>query len=279
MSLVELGPGRGTLMSDLLRATKTVIGFHESLTIHMVETSPVLADAQYMLLRHQHPRVEWLESIDEVPEKKTIFVANEFFDALPIKQFVMTIAGVCERRVDYNETDGFHFVLGSPGLQLAKSGTPIPPGTVMEQSPASRAVMRNMAQRLRDHGGAGLLIDYGYWGDAHHDTLQAVKLHSFHSALREPGEADITAHVDFTTLGTVARDHGLHVPPLATQGEFLTRMGAQLRAEMLMQRAEEEQKKGIKHGLDRLVLPQAMGDLFKVLAVASIPAELPGFGA
>jgi SAM-dependent MidA family methyltransferase len=278
ISLVELGPGRGTLMNDLLRATKTVIGFHESITIHMVETSPVLANAQYMLLRNEHPRIEWLDSIDEVPQQKMLLVANEFFDALPIKQFVMTAEGMCERKVNYNEPEGFHFVLGSPGLQLAKSGTPIPLGTVMEQSPASRAVMRSIAQRLRDDGGAALLIDYGYWGDAHHDTLQAVKAHNFHSVLRDPGEADITAHVDFTSLGSVARDHGLHPMPLLTQGEFLNRMGAQLRAEMLMQRAEGEQKERIKHGLDRLVSPQAMGELFKVLAVGSTPAELPGFG-
>ena len=105
-----------------------------------------------------------------------------------------------------------------------------------------------------------------------------MKAHNFHSVLRDPGEADITAHVDFTSLGSVARDHGLHPMPLLTQGEFLNRMGAQLRAEMLMQRAEGEQKERIKHGLDRLVSPQAMGELFKVLAVGSTPMELPGFG-
>ena len=279
VSLVELGPGRGTLMNDLLRATKTVAGFHQSITIHMVETSPVLANSQYMLLRNEHPRIEWLDSIDEVPQQKMLLVANEFFDALPIKQLVMTAEGMCERKVNYNETDGFHFVLGTPGLQLAKSGTPIPLGTVMEQSPASRAVMRSIAQRLASDGGAALMIDYGYLGEAHHDTLQAVKSHSFHSVLREPGEADITAHVDFSSLASVARDQGVHPMPLLTQGEFLNRMGAQLRADMLIQRAEGDQKERIKHGLERLVSPQAMGDLFKVLAVGSTPAELPGFGA
>ncbi|OYW14302.1 MAG: hypothetical protein B7X02_00360 [Rhodospirillales bacterium 12-54-5] len=278
VSLVELGPGRGTLMNDLLRATKNVKGFHESLTIHMVETSPVLANAQYMLLRHQHPRIEWLDRIDQVPEQKMLLVANEFFDALPIKQFEMTVAGVCERRVAWSEEQGFHFVLGSVGLQLAKSGTTIPPGTVMEQSPASRAVMRSICQRLREHGGAALMIDYGYLGEAHHDTLQAVKAHHFHPVLKDPGEADLTAHVDFTSLATVARDHGLHSMPLTTQGEFLNKMGAQVRAEMLISRAEGEQKERIRQGVERLVSPQAMGELFKVLAVASLAGiELPGF--
>jgi len=277
-ALAELGPGRGSLMNDLLRATKNVPGFHESITIHMVETSPVLANAQYLLLRNHHPRIEWLDSVEQLPEKKTILIANEFFDALPIKQFEMTIAGVCERRVGWSEEKGFHFTLGSVGLQLAKSGTAIPPGTVMEQSPASRAVMRSIAQRLKQEGGAALIIDYGYLGEAHHDTLQAVKAHHFHPVLQNPGEADITAHVDFSTLAAVARDAGLRPTPLITQGEFLKAMGATLRADMLLARAEGAQKEQIRTSLERLISPQAMGDLFKVLAVTSdATMAVPGF--
>lgn len=277
MSLVELGPGRGTLMNDLLRATRNVKGFHESITIHMVETSPVLAHAQYISLRNQHPRIEWLDSIEQVPEHRMLLVANEFFDALPIKQFEMTVAGVAERRVGWNEEQGFHFTLGPVGLQLAKSGTAIPPGTVMEQSPASRNIMRSISQRLKAEGGAALLIDYGYFGEAHHDTLQAVKSHQFHSVLKDPGTADLTSHVDFTSLAAVARDAGLHVAPLATQGQFLNAMGAQVRADMLIQRAPEEQKEHIKHAVERLVSPQAMGELFKVLAVSSVHTPIVGF--
>lgn len=279
VSLVELGPGRGTLMADLLRATKKVPEFHDAITIHMVETSPVLANAQYVRLRHEHPRLEWLDHVDQLPENKLIIVANEFFDALPVRQFIMTEDGVHERRVGWDEAaNGFCFTLGPKGLQLAKSGQAIPPGTVMEQSPAARGVMRTLASRIAEHGGAALVIDYGYLGEAHHNTLQAVKAHVFHPVLQDPGEADITAHVDFTTLMNIASDTGGYIYGLANQGEFLARLGAELRCEMLLRQAAAEQKGDIVSGLKRLVSPQAMGELFKVMAVVSDPRiEPPGF--
>lgn len=278
ISLVELGPGRGTLMSDLLRATKSAVGFHEALTIHMVETSPTLAHAQYTKLRDDHPRIEWVDSVDELPKNKMLCVANEFFDALPIKQYVMTAEGMRERRVTWNDTLGvFEFILAEPGLALAKSGNVIPPNTVMEHSPASRSVMRTLASHIKTHGGAGLIIDYGYLGEAHHDTLQALKSHLFHPVLADPGEADITAHVDFLSLMDIARDAGNVVAPLATQGEFLLRMGAQLRLEILLRGANAEQRNNLITGLERLISPQAMGELFKVMAFTSdARVELPG---
>lgn len=281
ISLVELGPGRGTLMSDLLRATRSATQFHESITIHMVETSPTLAHAQYMGLRDQHPRIEWLDSIDELPHSKTIVIANEFFDALPIKQYVMTEEGMRERRVSWSEeSQAFEFVLADPGLMLAKSGSRIPAGTIMEHSPASRSVMRQLASHIHTHGGAGLIIDYGYLGEAHHDTLQALKSHLFHPVLADPGEADITAHVDFTSLMDIARDGGNFVAPLINQGEFLVRMGAQLRLEMLLRNANAAQRSNLISGLERLVSQQAMGELFKVMAFTSdARLELPGFVA
>lgn len=278
ISLVELGPGRGTLMADLLRASKKVPDFHDSITIHMVETSPTLAHTQYVRLRHEHPRVEWLDTIDELPDSPTILVANEFFDALPIKQFVMTDDGVRERRVAYKE-DAFVFENGPAGLQLAKSGQTIPPGTIMEQCPAARTTLRTLAARLKMHGGAALVIDYGYLGEAHHDTLQAMKSHAFHPVLKDPGEVDLTAHVDFSTMMQIARDGGLSVPPLVTQGEWLVRMGAQMRAEMLLKHAQAPHRDLIITGLQRLVSPQAMGSLFKVMGMSAQPIELPGFGA
>lgn len=281
ISLVELGPGRGTLMADLLRATRKVAEFHDAITVHMVETSPTLANAQYMRLRDEHPRIEWLDHIDELPESRTILVANEFFDALPIRQFIMAEDGVHERRVTWNNaTAAFEFIQGPAGLQLAKSGQAIPAGTVMEQCPAARSMLRSLTERLKRHGGAALIIDYGYLGEAHHDTLQAVKAHSFHSVLAEPGEADITAHVDFTTLQQIARDAGMVVPPLINQGEFLVRMGAEMRAEILLKTAGPAQRDQLISGLQRLIAPQAMGELFKVMAIGSDPmVELPGFDA
>lgn len=279
ISLVELGPGRGTLMADLLRASRSVPGFHDALTIHMVEASPVLANAQYLKLRHLHPRIEWLDTVEQLPPARTILVANEFFDALPIKQFQMTDEGVRERRVGWDDdAQQFRFELAPPGLQLAKSGSVIPSGTVMEQSPATRSVMRHLSQHLATHGGAALIIDYGYLGEAHHDTLQAVKNHTFHPVLKEPGEADITAHVDFPSLADIASDAGLVVSGPAGQGEFLVRMGAEVRARMLLNQAAPEQKEPLMSGLKRLIDPHAMGDLFKVLGVVSdARVEMPGF--
>ncbi|MFM9890452.1 MAG: class I SAM-dependent methyltransferase [Rickettsiales bacterium] len=280
VSLVELGPGRGTLMADLLRATRGMGDFHNSITIHMVETSPRLAHAQYLRLRDMHPRIEWLDAMEELPANRLLLIANEFFDALPIKQFVMSAEGMRERRVDWNaETESFTFVLSEPGLALAKSGTAIVPGTVMEHSPASRGAMRHIAQQVTQHGGAALIIDYGYLGDAHHDTLQAVKSHVFHPVLSSPGEADITAHVDFETLRAIATDAGAHVQGPVNQGEFLIRLGAQLRLEMLLKQAAIEQREPLISGLQRLISPQAMGELFKVMAVtADARIETPGFG-
>ncbi len=279
MNLVELGPGRGTLMHDLLRATKKVPEFHNSITIHMVETSPVLANAQYTQLRYEHPRIEWLDSFAQLDDGPAIIVANEFFDALPIKQFVMTDDGVHERRIGWDEKESaFYFTLGPKSLQLAKSGQVIPPGTVMEQSPESRNLMRAITARITGQGGAALIIDYGYLGEAHRDTLQAVKNHTFHSVLKDPGDADITAHVDFTALMDIATDSGGYVYGLANQGEFLQRLGADLRCEMLLRQASAEQKEAIASGLKRLTSPQEMGELFKVMAVVADPRiEPPGF--
>lgn len=279
MSLVELGPGRGTLMADLLRATRNMPGFHDAITIHMVETSPTLANAQYIKLRNEHPRIEWLDGFEEVPEAPLLVVANEFFDALPIRQYVMTDGGMCERRVGWNEeTQALEFVLGNPSLSLAKSGQKIADGTVMEQCPAARSVMRQLAARLHAHGGAALVIDYGYLGDAHRDTLQAVKAHHYHPVLADPGDADLTAHVDFNTLANVAEGEGVALFGPIAQGKFLRQIGAELRLEMLLKHAVGEQKNELIGGLERLMSPQAMGDLFQVMGLSfPAPEEMPGF--
>jgi len=279
ISLVELGPGRGTLMADILRATKNVPEFHDAITIHMVETSPVLANIQYMRLRHEHPRIEWLDHLDEVPDAPLLLVANEFFDALPIRQYVMTEGGMCERRVGWNEeTEELALVLGAPGLSLAKSGQKINDGTVMEQCPAARSIMRAIAERIRRQGGGALVVDYGYLGDAHRDTLQAVKAHHFHPVLKDPGEADITAHVDFLSLMHVAEGEGNALYGPVSQGNFLRSMGAEVRLNMLLKHAEGEQRKNLIAGLERLVSPQAMGELFQVIAVTNdYIDDMPGF--
>lgn len=279
LALVELGPGRGTLMHDLLRVSRGVAGFHDALTVHMVESSPQLAHEQYQNLRVLHPRIEWLDHLDEVPDgKPLILIANEFFDALPIRQHVKTKDGICERRVGWDAaSQQFTFTLSPPGLQLAKSGTIIADDTVIESSPASKDYIRAIAKRVAAQKGAALIIDYGYLGEAHHDTLQAVKAHHFHPVLKDPGEADITAHVDFATLMKMAEAEGVHVHGMVTQGRFLVNMGADIRLESLLKRASPEQKEPLISSVTRLISPQAMGDLFKVIALTSGVEQPSGF--
>lgn len=270
-ALVECGPGRGTLMADLLRATRLVSGFHDRMSIHMVESSPTLAHTQYIRLRSDHARIEWLDSIAELPDNlPLILIANEFFDALPIKQHVHTKEGLCERRVSFDkDTQQFYFTLSPPALALAKSSTIIPHGTVVETSPASREIMRQIAARIHTQGGAALIIDYGYFGDNHRETLQAVKHHLYHPILSDIGQADITAHVDFTTLMDIARGERVFCHGLISQGQFLARLGIDLRLSALLKRALPEQHETIISGVTRLISPQAMGDLFKVMSLTA----------
>ncbi len=279
-ALVEIGPGRGTLMKDALRATQQLPGFHDHLTIHMIETSPRLANMQYHALREMHPRIEWLDGIQELPAKPVLLVANEFFDALPIKQFVKTANGLEERKVDWDdEEQKLVFITQPAGLSLAKGNDGLAEGKIVESCPAARGVMGDIASHMAQHGGASVIIDYGYIGEAQSDTLQAVKAHQFASVLDQPGEADLTAHVDFSALAEVAEAKKLRCFGPVDQGAFLTRLGAEIRAQNLLKVAAPDQKEAIVSGLSRLIAPEQMGTLFKVLAVTSSVSVVPnGFG-
>ncbi len=269
-TLVELGPGRGTLMQDALRATQMVEDFHDSLTIRMVESSPVLQTAQYYTLQDAHPRLEWEETLDDLPTHPAFFIANEFFDALPIRQHVQTEDGLRERRIGIDEAgDGLTFTVGEAGLSLAKGDRQIAPGTIIESCQAAKETLRTICDHMQQYGGGALIIDYGYLGESHQDTLQAVKDHLYHPALESPGDADLTAHVDFATLREVAESQGLAAHGPVEQGKFLSRLGIDVRAERLLAGATQAQAEHIITGAKRLVDPAQMGDLFKVLAVLS----------
>lgn len=281
-ALVELGPGRGTLMADALRATRMVPEFHESLTVHMIETSPVLQTAQYYALQEMHPRLEWDETLDNLPDKPTFFIANEFFDALPIRQHVQTPNGLRERRVGVDDESGdLCYVMDVGGLSLAKGDKTIKDGTIIESCQAAKEVLGRLCDHLQKFGGAALIIDYGYLGDSHQDTLQAVKDHLYHPALKDPGNADLTAHVDFATLREVAEAHGVAAHGPVSQGKFLSRLGIDIRAEKLLANvAGEEQAEALIGGIRRLIDPAQMGELFKVLGILSDHAIEPaGFYA
>lgn len=269
-ALVELGPGRGTLMNDALRATYALEDFHESISVHLVETSPVLQAAQFHALSDSHDRLEWVESIDELPEKPLYIIANEFFDALPIRQHVQTPQGIRERKIGIDTESGdLCFVMEAGGLSLAKGDKVIKDGTIIESCQPAKSIVGALCDHMREYGGAMLMIDYGYLGDSHQDTLQAVRDHLFHPVLKNPGDADITAHVDFATLREVAEDHGMAICGPTEQGKFLVRLGIEARIERLLQHATSEQAHQLIVGAKRLIDPAQMGDLFKVMAIVA----------
>jgi NADH dehydrogenase [ubiquinone] 1 alpha subcomplex assembly factor 7 len=258
---VELGPGRGTLASDALR-TMARLGYTPA-GIDLVETSPTLRAAQHARL----PAAEHHDEVDALPDDAPLLiVANEFFDALPIHQYVRTIDGWRERMVE--RRDGA--LAPVAGDIPADDAIPAslraqPEGTIVETTPVSVAIMQRCAFRLARQGGAMLVIDYGYAGPAAGDTLQAVKTHRFVDPFADPGEVDLTAHVDFTALAEAAQGAGVSVSALATQGDWLRRLGIDARLQSLTAAAPDRADE-LKGQRDRLVDAQAMGDLFKVMA-------------
>lgn len=253
--LAECGPGRGTLMRDILRATARVPGFHESLQVALIETSPVLEAVQRRTLQGAHPSLRWLRRVEELPSLPLFLAANEFFDALPIRQF---FASGEER----------HVILSDGCLAFSE-------GEVTREigEPAS-AIANQIASHIAHHGGAALVVDYGY-AEGGGDTLQAVKNHAFTDPLEAPGEADLTAHVDFGALADASRHGGGAAHGPVPQGVFLRRLGAELRAAHLCKNASEKDCHAILSGLERLVSPAQMGELFKVMAFTPPCSPLP----
>jgi len=234
----ELGPGRGTLASDALRMMRSA-GFAGE--VHLVETSPVLRSKQKDAL----PDAHWHDSVDDLPARPLLLVANEFFDALPIRQHV----GAIERRV----------TVAGGGLAFDRDGE------IVETSPASELAVTAIATCLAASGGAAIIVDYGHERSAPGETLQAVRGHGFAPVLASPGEQDLTAHVDFEMIGNAAHAAGAAVTGVMAQGEWLIRLGIEARAQALM-RGNPERADEVQAALERLTGRQAMGQLFKVIA-------------
>jgi NADH dehydrogenase [ubiquinone] 1 alpha subcomplex assembly factor 7 len=277
--LVELGPGRGTLMADLLRAAAQMPQFRTSLRLHLVETSEHLRDLQRARLTGE--TVHWHASLDQVPPGPMLLVANEFLDALPIHQLVATERGWLERMVDLAGTE-LVFALSERPSELAR-GLPAGDrmlGQVAEVSPIRSDIAAAIGRRLAADGGVALLIDYGAWADVTGDTLQAVRDHAPWPVLSTPGEADLSSHVDFRALAEAARDAGAAVYGPVPQGPFLRAMGIDLRIARLLERATPGQRRELRAALFRLTDGGAMGELFKVLALTGPDAPPPpGFTA
>jgi len=278
--LAELGPGRGVLISDLLRAASTVPDFRRALRIWLVEASPVLRTEQERRLRQAQPA--WVRRIEELPDGPILMVANEFLDALPIRQFVRGSGGWSERMVAA-DPEGYLVFVDGPESPVASRLVPdslsqSSPGTIAEICPAALALAGALGSRLARQPGAALFIDYGYFPTAPGPTLRALQRHRPVCALAAPGTADLSAHVDFAAFTEAARAAGAEIYGPISQGRFFTALGAGLRLAALSARAAPLQRQSLESGVRRLLDPGEMGDLFKVVALVSpsLPSP-PGF--
>jgi NADH dehydrogenase [ubiquinone] 1 alpha subcomplex assembly factor 7 len=253
-TLAELGPGRGTLMMDVLRVLKKIPACAKAAEVHFVEMSPVLRAAQL----ERVPHATWHSSVASLPGNPTILLANEFFDALPIRQFERIRGRVFERLVGTGL---------SIGLMPSPMQWPFQNDGVLEDSAIRDAVATQLGDYLSKASGAALIIDYGHLRPASGDTLQAMKGHKFCKITEHVGEADVTSHVDFENLGRGFVKGGAKIAGAMTQGQFLEAMGLEARTRVLASNSEGAKRRDIITASERLAKPGEMGDLFKVMAV------------
>ncbi len=274
-TLAELGPGWGNLMADALRATRGVPGFHAAARLALVEASPRLRAVQANTLAASGLIPEWLDRVEDLPDRPTYLIANEFLDALPIRQFLRTPEGWRERLIGLVE-GALAFGLSQPLPQVPDTPAfrAAAPGDLVEHCAPAQAAVAAALRPILACGGVALFIDYGGWRSKG-DTLQALRAHRFDPPLAHPGEADLTAHVDFEPLAALAPAHAY-----APQGEVLLRLGIETRAAQLAQRMTGAQLEIHQEALVRLTGRDKMGSLFKVLALTRAGAPLPpGFAA
>ena len=275
ISLVELGPGRGTLMADALRALRIAPAFLEQSTIHLVEASPALREVQKSSLAAYD--VTWHDGLESLPDGPYLLIANEFLDALPIRQIIRQ-DDIWHERLVSHDGDRFIFVLDKTPSPLATLlpetiAMAAPPQSLIEISPAVLGVAKTVSDRIARDGGAALFIDYGHGETSPGETLQAVRAHQPVDVLDAPGTADVTAHIDFTALARAASNASVYGP--IEQGDFLMRLGIEARRETLSQGATQQTQTKIDQAFRRLTSPEEMGRLFKVIALAPKGGPVP----
>jgi NADH dehydrogenase [ubiquinone] 1 alpha subcomplex assembly factor 7 len=274
VQLVELGPGRGTLMADLLRAMAVLPPARAAMRLHLVETSPVLRRRQQEQLQARHPDIvpSWHDTLDTVPPGPLLLVANEFFDALPIRQWQHWAGAWRERRIGLDAAGAFAFTPGPPETPPIEP-PPAAEGAIFETAEPGLAIAGAIGRRLAAAPGAALIIDYGHTQTAIGETLQAVLRHRYAPVFDAPGEADLTAHVDFAALARALAAGGARCWGPVTQGRFLAANGAAQRLSALTRGKPAAVAAEISHAVARLLDPAQMGSLFKVLAAT--PADRP----
>ena len=294
LNLVEVGPGRGTLMSDILRTLAIRPEVQDGASIHLVETSRSLREWQKKTLSQWEGKITWHETVTTLPPQTSILIANEFLDALPIQQFVFEGEGWSERRVALDDQQRLEFRDEPAALPAPELGEAInrgcKAGDIVEVRPDGSRFLEDWADRFENQKFALLFIDYGYVTDVFGDTLQAVQDHEFVAPLINPGQADLTSHINFAQFARQARSVGLNCFGPITQSQFLLSLGLKQRLEQLvalrmpesretersetpMSEPEFKTTEQLISGAKRLVDPNQMGDLFKVLAVTSADIE------
>lgn len=267
---MECGPGRGLLMRDALRAMQRLCSdCLQTMQLCLVEVSPLLRMQQKEALSSYDITLNWQSSPMPLSPLPTIMLANEYLDALPIRQYVLTEQGWCERCVDLAEdAQDFCFVAGraaTPPFRLPEATI----GDVVEYCPEAHALMQHCALHAASHPFYALCIDYGYGNHGWGESLQAVRRHQPCDALEQPGLCDLTAHVDFARLADTASLHGAAIHGPISQSVFLQRLGIRERTEQLCEMATPRQKQLLRASTHRLIAPEEMGQLFQVMAISS----------
>lgn len=269
-AVAEIGPGRGTLMADMIRTwRRTLPEFAASASIFLIETSPHLTARQKQTLGEETGNISWIGHVDDLPKLPLFLIGNELFDAIPVHQFVKIGGNWSERMVGLSKDDNLRFMAGAGSLAPDLLPTDVaeqPDGTVFELAPAREALVARIADRITDCAGAALFFDYGHLEAGFGDTLQAVRSHRYEDVLASPGEADITSHVDFAALAAAVEQRGARAA-FMTQGNFLVQMGILERAGRLGASADEDTRLQIETDVERLAGPGGMGELFKVMAI------------
>jgi len=277
--LIELGPGRGTLMLDILRTVKKILPkFMESIELHLVESGTTLRQQQRLTLKDYH--VTWHDFINTIPQGPSLILANEFFDVLPIDQYLMTKDGWHEKLITHDpEENKFSFItvpvskkkISKFRFEISKAET----NSIFERNRSAEKYAESIAKRIFSNGIAALLIDYGYVKSGFGDTLQAVKSHRYYDPLTDIGNADLTAHVDFANLEAIFKKTGVAVHGPVLQRNFLTTLGIEHRTMTLVKKATTEQALLLIKGCQRLIAQNGMGSLFKVMAITPENASTP----
>ena len=278
LQLIELGPGRGTLMADLLRTLSKIHPNFEMISVHMVDRSSSLRANQNSTLAAFDCPITWYEKLGDVPVDPSILIANEFLDCFPIRQFIKTPEAWHERVIGLDANGHFCFGVGDAlpkGMIIPQTFTEAETGSIFEFCPDFESILSDLKRFSSSYPFAGLFIDYGFEGPQLGESLQALLKHKTVSPLQQPGDVDLTAHVDFTAFAALAVAQGHKVFGPRDQGAFLSQLGIGPRAEILVQNASQVQAEKLASDVVRLVAPEHMGALFKVLCVTSAQVETP----